>query len=160
MNGININNLFPSLNGASTTNHPIDIRTLYSSSRQTPSTIENSYKQVNSFDLHKMLETPKIKQEQANAFYKKRFDMILNKIGNAHNFNMTSIICDVPPIVFRCPMYNPQACLDYIEDRLRKLYMDTLILGDRSVFISWVNIEENEKLQNDDNQDNQDNRHN
>lgn len=146
MNGININNLFPTANSSSSTNRPIDVSSLYSSDKSVPEITHSSYKTVNCFDLNKMLEANQIKKDNAVAYYKKRFNMILNKIGNAHSFHKHSIICEVPNTVFRCPGYDPAECIEYVEDRLRRMYMDTLKMGSRSVFISWMNIEENKRL--------------
>ena len=151
MNGLSINNLFPT-SKVEHSNQPISVSSLYGASEHTPKLdqLSNSRQIANNFDLNKLLTAKQNKQDKAVSHYKKRFNMILNRIGSAHSFQKSSIICDVPDRVFRCVGYTAQGCIEFIENRLRRLYMDTLQLNDKSIFISWANIDENKQYAEDD----------
>ena len=69
--------------------------------------------------------------------------MCLNKIDLANSIHKIDIIYEIPASVYRCVEYESVECLAYLEERLRKLYMDTLILSGTSIFISWSNVEGN-----------------
>lgn len=145
MDRINIGNLFPeSSNGSS--NKPLDIKSLYNPDfNKNKFGQEEKIKQVD-FDLSKLINKKKDREKRAVLEYKKKFNMILNKIDISHGLDKTDLIYTVDIQVFKCPEYNSMKCLEFIEEKLRKMYMDTLILSDnKSIFISWLNIEDNKE---------------
>ena len=51
------------------------------------------------------------------------------------------------PIIYLYPEYYPHNCLQYIEKKLRKLYIDTLIITKNHIFISWLNVDRNKDIE-------------
>jgi len=141
MNRININNLFPSSTTSITGNSykPLDINSLFHPEEQRFDSKVN-------FSIEKLINVREEKKNKIRKKYKKIFTLCLNKITVVNNLNKTDIIYDIPDAIFRCPDYNQLDCMDFLQSRLRRLYMDTLTLSNRSIFISWLNIEDNRNM--------------
>ncbi len=137
MDKISIDNLFPSSNKDN--NKPLDVTSLYNN--------HNRRKNEDTFSVDSLINDWEKKKRKVTENYKKRYYMVLRKIKEINKINNTTeIIYDVPEVVYGCREYDPYKCLEYIETRLRNLhYMDTLKLSNKSIFISWKNIEENRK---------------
>jgi hypothetical protein len=143
MDRINIANLFPSAaNNNSINNTPLDVRSLYKLNSKKNYANKTEIKEPD-FNLNKLINKKHDRQKRTYIEYKKIFNMILNKITMADKLNNTSVIYEVTMSVFSCPEYSSIDCLRYAEDRLRKMHMDTYKLSDKSIFVSWKNIEEN-----------------
>jgi hypothetical protein len=130
MDNININNLFPLSNSRSSVDKPLDVTSLYNFDRPQNIELEANVKE---------------KKRIIHNRYRKITDMCLNKIKSANKINKTDIVFNIPLTVFGCHEYNSDECLDYMEYKLRKLYMDTYILSKTAIFVSWLNIENNMK---------------
>jgi hypothetical protein len=137
MDRININNLF-STNRIATEEIPLDVNSLYVNDLPTTKKID--------FSIDNLLSHKKEKKKKVKEYYKKIYNIILKKIQCVNKINdTTDIIYDVPELIFGLKEYNHIECIDYIQTNLRNLYhMDTLKLSNnKSIFISWKNIEEN-----------------
>lgn len=152
MEHINIDNLF--LPNNKDKHEPLDVYSLFN-------TKENKTHSKINFSIEKLMKSNEKNKKKTLQQYQKIYNLCLNKIDMANIHKMTDIIYNVPKAVFRYPLYDPLECLNYIENNLRALYMDTLILSNSSIFISWANIKENKNKNkniniNIDNQENND----
>ncbi len=136
MNNINIDNLFPKR--GKTLNRPIDVNNMYYP-------VKNKKKGYIEFNVDQLLYEQDEKKQKIKNEYKSVFNLCLKKIKTANKLNKRDIIYDVPETVLMCPGYNSLDCLLFIEDRLRKLYIDTLIMSLNQIFISWNNVRNNKK---------------
>lgn len=141
MDRININNLFPT-SANSEKSKPLDIKSLFNI-KEREKEIQN-IKKVD-FSIEKLINSREKKQKQTALQYKKVFNSLLSKINMANSYELTDLIFDVPEIIFRCPDYKIEECIDYVEKKTRALHIDTYKLSKKSVFISWKNIEINKK---------------
>jgi len=137
MEQLNIKNLFPSSNPV-TENKPLSVSTLYNHK-------ENIKQNKIDFTIEKLLDVQEERKKKVIDEYRKSFNLILKKITDANKLGYYDLIFDVPYSAYMCPEYNITDCLDFVERRLRKIYMDTLRMGTRSIFISWSNLENNRK---------------
>ncbi|AYV78892.1 MAG: hypothetical protein Edafosvirus45_1, partial [Edafosvirus sp.] len=71
------------------------------------------------------------------------YRVCLEKIKRENEFNKTDIIFDVPLAILGNTEYKSIDCLDFIENKLRALHIDTYKLSARSIFISWLYVEVN-----------------
>ena len=134
MNNININNLFSNIkNTKGDKDNPLDIYSLFN-------TEETNEKNKVDFSIEKLKNVRKDKEKKILDNYKKIFHICLDKINDANKMNQSDIIFNVPVAIFRLPDYNSIECLQYIEKKLRELKIDTLIISNKSIFISWANI--------------------
>lgn len=134
MDRISINNLF------STTNdfEPLDVHNLFN-------TKEQMVKNKINFNIDRLIKLREERKKKILVQYEKIFNMCLNKINMANELNKTEIIYDVPEGLYGHFDYNSLDCLNYIEKKIRDMHLDTLILNNKTIFISWLNLEENKK---------------
>lgn len=139
MDRININNLFPS-NTNNGQNTPLDVNTLYTKNNK-------NINKTQKFSIDNLLSRKEERKQKTRDNYRRIYNIVLNKITNVNKINdTTELIYNVPDAVFGCKDYIDAECLEYIEYKLRNIYyMDTLKLSNKSIFISWKNIDENRK---------------
>ena len=87
------------------------------------------------------------REKKLKTVYKKLLGTCLHKIQILNDRDETDMVYNVPQIYYGFSKYEPFDCLTYIEKKLRKKYLDTYILSETKIFISWKNIEENKKIQ-------------
>lgn len=138
MDRININNIFH----CKATEHdkPLDVYSLYHPE-------ENK---INNQDINieVLIKQQKERKTKIVEKYQKLFEVCLKKIHQENKKNKTDYIFNIPTIIFRCIDYEPEDCLEFIENKLRNNYFDTLILNKTCIFISWIKIEENRNKRN------------
>lgn len=137
MDRINIDNLF---SNNSDNKRPLDVYSIYQN--------EDKNKNKIKFNIDKLINAKEEKKKKVFIQYNKIYNMCLNKIDTANRINKTDIIYDVPLFIYRCEEYNVLDCLKYLQDKLRDIYIDTLIILPSSIFISWANIDVNRKNNN------------
>jgi cytidylate kinase len=125
---INIDNLF-----CKTDNKPLDVYSLYNVE-------ENRVKNKIKFSIDKLINAKEEKKKKLYQQYKKIYNICLNKIDLANSVGKTEMIYDVPIYIHKCDNYTPAECLEYIEDKLKELNIDTLVLSHSALFICWINI--------------------
>ena len=135
MNKINIDNLFNNT-GKEEQYRPLDVYSLYNPQKN----LEE--KEIN-FSVERLINHRKEKKNRVIDEYKKIFRMCLKKVDVANKLNTYDIVYEIPIAIYRCNEYRPTDCLNFIEERLKKLFLDTYVISDYSVFISWKNIEKN-----------------
>jgi hypothetical protein len=145
MENININNLFRT-NKFSSNDKPLDVNSLCIQNNNENN--ENNNK--TEFSIDNLLSHKEERKRKVKDKYRYIYNVVLKKIKNVNKINdTTDIIYDVPEIIFGIKDYRSDDCIEYIQTKLRNLYyMDTLKLSNKSIFISWKNIEDNRKITN------------
>jgi hypothetical protein len=134
MNNININNIF----SVSHTNKILDVNSLYYPT-------ENIIQTKIDFSIDSLINEREERKKKVIAQYKKTFHRCLIKIKIANKLNKTDIIFNIPDGVFMMPEYSMTECMSYLRQKLGCLYMETYVLSTKSLFITWINIENNRK---------------
>ena len=84
---------------------------------------------------------------ELHVLYRKYLADCISQIENCNDHDITDIIYTVPTNILTHEKYDRFDCLEYIESKLRKKYLDTYIVSDTQIFVSWVNIEINKKME-------------
>ena len=144
MSKVSIDLLFPSNSGKRKYGN-IDIETLF------PINNNNARFKVNMpvFDPDKLTEERENRKNELKQIYRNMLSLCLKKITNVNKMDCTDMVYEVPTKVFLYPKYNSLECLQYIEKKLRKSYLDTLIISDKSIFVSWLNVSRNKEISRD-----------
>lgn len=99
-----------------------------------------------SIDMNKIIRENNEKKEKIKKIYKKMLSQCYTEITDANKNDLTDIIYDIPQFIYTEPNYNCRDCIEFIQSKLMKMMIDTYILSERSIFISWHNIELNKKM--------------
>lgn len=134
MDKISINNLFPSNNDF----QPIDVNSLFNTKEQ------RSKNKIN-LNIDRLIHLREDRKKKIFIQYDKILNMCLNKINLANNLDKTEVVYDVPDALFGHFNYNTAECVDYLHKKITDLYFDAMIISDKSIYISWKNLEENRK---------------
>ena len=137
MNNISIETLFPS-SKHKIKNGQLDVNTLFPEDSRLN---DDTY-----FNVDELANERKDKENKLRKVYKTLLRQCITKAKTANSGDYTDIIFDVPKTVYLCPHYNSHKCLLYIEKKMRKLYIDTLIITERHIFISWLNVDRNKEI--------------
>lgn len=140
MDRLNINSLFNKK--VSNDKSSLNIQTLYNPKLTRKS--REITKKVH-FNVDNIIIEQEERKKKVINEYKKIFNLCLNKIKTANKINKTDMVFEVPKVIFTCPDYDYRECLEKIEISLRELCMDTLILSNDTIFISWYNIKDNKE---------------
>lgn len=136
MDKININNLFA--NAKAGRNGEINVSNMFDYDEdQTLATVE--------LNIDRMLEMKEEKRKLAQSQYYKLFKLCIKKINDAISIGENKIIYEIPYDVPLVTEYSFSECMEYINNKIKKLHMDTIIVSQLSIFISWEFIEENRK---------------
>lgn len=130
MENLSINNLFPDAE----IKKDLDIQNLLKPSKP------------NEFNYKKLIKTKEQKISKLKNAYKNILQTCLEKIEKLNEIGEEEFVFEVPKTYFMLNNYSPINCLEYIEKKLRKEYIDTYIIDNYNIFISWKDIESNEKL--------------
>jgi len=93
--------------------------------------------------LHNIMNARKKKLKIMIKYYNKCCQCIKENINHGHD----NITFTIPQVMLDCPTYSSYETLEYIANNLRKKMIDTLILDECNIFISWDYLEL--KLEND-----------
>lgn len=140
MDRININNLFDQTDDSK---KPLDVYSLYHPYEQ------KTINKIN-FDIDRLGKAKKEKKLKLLKEYERIYKMCLNKIMSINEIGRQDFIYEIPEAIFGFYDYDKSECLEYINKRIKKLCFDTIIVNDHSLYISWINIEENRKKDNND----------
>jgi len=134
--GFSVDMLFPmETNKSGTKGKQLDIDTLF---RDTPL----NKQPVISFTSDVLID--RIKKRRLNKLncYLKMLQYCHERIKNADELGCTDIEFVVVETYPECRDYDPYECLEFISEKLRQDYFDTIIISDVSMFITWKYIEE------------------
>lgn len=129
---------------------PLNVYTLFNPQKKNKTDLK--------FDIESLINRKKIKKEKILVEYKKIFNMCLRKILTANRLDKNEIIYEVPIGLFGFDDYSSSECINYLNEELKKMYFDLLILSNNSIFISWEDLENNMKKIKNINDRNTDNR--
>ena len=140
---ISVDNLFPEgKHKSGNNNKKLDIDTLF---KGTPLNDEPEI----DFSSDKLLD--KIKKRRKNKL--KKFNEMLRycyqRIEETDNNNDTDLVFSVIENIPDCKEYEPRECLEYISLKLRTQYLDTKILSNTTIFITWKYLELKKENNND-----------
>lgn len=106
------------------------------------------------FDTDILIETRERKRKILLNCYIKFYDKCLKKIEIANNVGKTDLLYSVSESIPNFPEYKPIDCIGYIRNKLENDSFDTYIVGNKTIFITWLYIEANrEKIINSLNRD-------
>lgn len=97
------------------------------------------------FDTDILIETRERKRVTLLNYYLKFYDTCLKKIEIANNLGKTDLLFTVTESIPNCPEYKPIDCIEYIKKKLDQGFFDTYIVGNRTLFITWIYIEANKE---------------
>lgn len=137
MHRFSVNSLFPEANCKDDTK--LDVENIFD-------TKKNKLNQEIQFNIDKLISNKEEKQEKVIFEYRKVYNVCLSKITLFNSVHKTDFIYQVPGSVFMMPEYKPYNCLEYIQEKLSKLFIDTIILSENKIFISWKDLESNRRF--------------
>ena len=137
MDKININNLFP---GSSDNYSPLDVESLFNLNEQ------KNKKKMN-FNVERLIKLREERKNKVLSKYEKVFGLCLNKITLANNMNKLEVVYDLPDFMYGSFEYNVFDCLIYIDEKLKNMNLDTLIINENTLYISWADLGK-EKIKN------------
>lgn len=89
--------------------------------------------------INKIKYNEYIEEKKVKDLYEIKYNECLMKINSAIDVNITDIFFQITDAYFGYKLYNPQNCLNFIQEKLRKKNFDTLIISKNKIFISWKN---------------------
>lgn len=143
---LSVDNLFPSGGVSGTKGRRLDIETIFSN---TPL----NHSPESSFNSNVLMNTIKKKREKKMNFYKQMLRYCHQSINNANDILKTDILFSVPDNTTECLEYDSYECLKFISDKLKEDFIDSVIISNTSMFITWKFIESriNQQVNNDNN---------
>ncbi len=131
MDKINISNLFPNQDEYG----EINVHSLFSITEKKPKKTE--------FNLERLANLREERKRKVLLQYEKVFNLCLNKINIANNLNKLEIIYDVPEAIYGSFDYKSIDCLFYISEKIKKMGIETIIISETSLYISWIDLGKN-----------------
>jgi len=135
MEKININNLF-SQNAQTKVNSSSKSLNIYS-------LFNRDIPKKDNFSIDKLINIREKREKKIIKEYRKKYRHCLDKIEETNNLDKYDTVYIVPMAMYDHTDYDPEACIEYIDKKLKKYYMDTLVLSSNKIFISWNNIKKN-----------------
>lgn len=138
-NILTVDQLFPSeTNKSGTKGKRLDINTLFSGTGTNPDIVIDMSHEV-------LIQRRKQRRDDLSRQYLLEYKRCWEKIDSADKDRLTETTFEVLTEVERFPEFSPIECVELIQDRLRtEEFMDTIILDDnKSIYISWANVEAN-----------------
>lgn len=137
MNKINLDVLFPGnkiTSGNGIGKSKLDIDTLFDGHQELSSRKESNVSKG-------LLKTIERSREKRLKVMIDNYNICCEKIKIADANDLDFIFFTVPKTAPNCPKYSSESVLGYISKNLRKEYMDTVIMSDDTIFITWKDIE-------------------
>ena len=139
MNKITINTLMPSSNQSYLHKGKIDINSI------SKDKFINDDPDIN-FDSGVLLKSIQKKREKIRSKLVSSYNLCCEKIKEADNIGLTDLIFELPNMISMSNIY----CKDidvirYISNKLREEKLNTLIINNTKIFITWKFIELNKE---------------
>ncbi len=96
--------------------------------------------------IDNLLTERKNRRKRLLTEYDKLFETCFQRILTADKMNITEICFDIPTHILGCNEYIVSECMQFLENKLRSLDIDTLRITNNSLFISWLFIELNKEI--------------
>ena len=97
------------------------------------------------FDPHDIIEKQHDVEKRIQDTYEDITDLCFERIQQANILNRLDLFFDVPDTLYGNPILDMTGCIDHVIKKIRKNYMDAKRVGFRTIFITWINIRENNK---------------
>lgn len=112
---------------------PLDINTLVMTSLKPP---------TNNFTIEKLVRKRHQERLQLQALYEKIYVQCLQHIEQTDTMKKDNTIFEIPLLIYGNNNYNRKECLNFVNDKLKLDGLDTIVLYDAKIYISWAKIEE------------------
>jgi hypothetical protein len=137
--GFSIETLFPSEDGTRPyANGTLDIDTLFSNNLDN----KNEDRKFNSDILLKGITE---RRKRIRKVHVEMYNLCCSKIQSADSLGLTDIVFELPEYIPECPEFKHRLCIDYISTNLRKESLDTYMIDQRHLFITWKYVELNKE---------------
>lgn len=133
---MNIENLMPSYNKNYNTRKTLDVYTISHGSKI-------NVEPQRDFDSNDLLNSIINKRQKMRNWLVDMYNQCCYKIKEANESGLTDIIFELPDIILENSSFKHKDCIEYISKNLREQYIDTLIMNDNKLFITWKYIELN-----------------
>ena len=133
---LNIETLMPSNNHNYNRNKKLDVFTISDGKKIN---IEPD-RDFNSADL---LSTIQERRRKLRNWLVDTYNQCCLRIKEANNAGLTDILFELPEIIVENSSYRHKDAIEYISKNLRNQAIDTLILDNKKIFITWKYIELN-----------------
>lgn len=108
-------------------------------SLDTDNIIENNEQEM--FNINDLFEVKNNIIHKLYTCYNKYYEYCIEKIKSSNKLKKTDIIFSVPSIIFANNDYSSKDCITFIENKLKKMKFDTLVVDSRTLFVSWKYVE-------------------
>ncbi len=95
------------------------------------------------FNSHELLKNIYDKRKKRRNWLVEMYNLCCNKIKDADDNGITDIVFELPPIIMENSKYMHKEAIEYISKNLRDQHIDTLLLDNKSLFITWKYLELN-----------------
>jgi hypothetical protein len=93
------------------------------------------------FNSHNLLNNIYERRKKKRNWLVDMYNLCCNKIKDADDTGLTDITFTLPEIILENSSYRHKEGLEYISKNLREQQIDTLILDNKSLFITWKYLE-------------------
>ena len=137
---MNIETLMPSYNHNYNKSGRLDVYTISHGSKI-------NVEPEKDFDSNELLNSIIGKRKKLRNWLVDMYNQCCYKIKEADNIGLTDIMFELPDIILENSSFKHKDAIEYISKNLREQNIDTLILKENKLFITWKYIELNkEKL--------------
>ena len=95
------------------------------------------------FDSKVLLNNIYERRKRLHKWMIKMFNLCCEKIKTADDLGLTDIVFEIPKVIVESSEFKHEQAIKYIDENLKKEFLDTYILSYRQIFISWKYIELN-----------------
>ena len=74
------------------------------------------------------------------------YNLCCNRIKDTDINGITDLVFELPELIIDTSIYKEKECIEYISKNLRDQHIDTLILKNNKLFITWKYFELNKEL--------------
>ena len=74
------------------------------------------------------------------------YNFCCNRIKDSDTNGITDLVFELPELIIDASIYKEKECIEYISKNLRDQHIDTLILKNNKLFITWKYFELNKEL--------------
>lgn len=131
---MNIETLMPSKNNNYNHTKKLDVNTI------------SSGKQINldpsrDFNSNDLLNGIYERRKKMRNWFVDMYNLCCNRIKDADENGFTDLIFELPELLIDSSIFKEKECLEYISKNLREQNIDTLLLNNNKLFITWKYIE-------------------
>lgn len=129
MSNITLSKLYPK----NIANKPLDINTLVMTTYREP---------TSSFTIEKLVMRRNQEKLKLQAVYENIYTQCLQNIESADNMKRDNTTFEIPLMIYNSNNYDQKECTKYINDKLVQAGLETIVLYDTKIYISWFKIED------------------